>query len=429
MRVLFLCEIPDPGVGSSVRQMYQHARWLRAHGHETAVVATVRDPKDATETEIDGMRVFRLHSDYNVRFRPWVSLHNRVIDGPLERILNEYQPDVVHAHLVHTHLGYHALTQAKQSGARVVFSAHDVMVFCYQKLTCFHGGERTGGTGNDVVARLGKCIPCQRLRFRPGRNHAIQKVLQRDVDVFAVVSEALGDVLRANGIRVDAMVHNALAPIEPLPTAQETGAFRARLGLAGKQVIAMGGRLHEQKGVAKLLEMLALLAPRFPDLRLLVMGKKDIYTGEFEPLARRLGVADRVVPTGWLDGAELQRAYAATDIFVTPSICFDTFGLVNLEAMQHAKPVVATVFGGSKEVVLHGETGFIANPFDIGTFAGHLAELLEDPARATAMGLAGRRRWQQHFTIERYGRDFDRLYRPANGPDSGRGASPGPFQG
>ncbi|MEZ6019540.1 MAG: glycosyltransferase [Planctomycetota bacterium] len=53
---------------------------------------------------------------------------------------------------------------------------------------------------------------------------------------------------------------------------------------------------------------------------------------------------------GWLDGAELQMAYAATDIFVTPRSASDTFGLVNLEAMQHAKPVVATVFGGSKEV-------------------------------------------------------------------------------
>src|SRR5690606_3737684 len=125
----------------------------------------------------------------------------------------------------------------------------------------------------------------------------------------------------------------------------------------------IGGRLHEQKGVVQLLRMLQRLSSRFPELRLLVMGREELYRGEFEGEARNLGVADRVVTTGWLDGEDLQCAYAATDVFVTPSICFDTFGMVNLEAMEHAKPVVATVFGGSPEVVLDGETGLVANPY------------------------------------------------------------------
>ena len=187
MRILFLTEIPDPGVGSSVRQMYQHARWLRAQGHEVRVVSTVRSEADATPTEIEGTQVLRLHSDYPVRFRAWVSLHNRAIDAPLDAILKEFQPDIVHAHLVHTHLGYHALTQAHRAGARVIFTAHDVMVYCYQKLTCFHGGEAKEGRDYDVTARLSKCIPCQRFRFRPGRNARIRAVLERDVDRFVVV--------------------------------------------------------------------------------------------------------------------------------------------------------------------------------------------------------------------------------------------------
>ena len=62
-----------------------------------------------------------------------------------DRTQGEWRPDVVHAHLIHTHLGYHALTQARRAGAGVVFTAHDVMTFCYQKLTCFHGGSYRGG--------------------------------------------------------------------------------------------------------------------------------------------------------------------------------------------------------------------------------------------------------------------------------------------
>jgi glycosyltransferase involved in cell wall biosynthesis len=164
-------------------------------------------------------------------------------------------------------------------------------------------------------------------------------------------------------------------------------------------VVAIGGRLHSQKGVGKLLEMLALLAPDHPDLCLLVMGKAKIYEEEFLPQAQALGVAERVRTTGWLSGAELQQAYAAVDVFVTPSICFDTFGMVNLEAMEHSKPVVATSFGGSSEVVLHGETGFIANPFDLADFAGRVGELLGDPALAQEMGARGRVRLEEKFTI------------------------------
>jgi glycosyltransferase involved in cell wall biosynthesis len=162
--------------------------------------------------------------------------------------------------------------------------------------------------------------------------------------------------------------------------------------------------------VAKLLEMLARLAPGFPRLKLLVMGKREVYDREFSGLARRLGVADRVVPTGWLDGDELQCAYAAVDVFVTPSICFDTFGLVNLEAMQHPKPVVATTFGGSQEVIEHGRTGFIENPFDVEAYAGRIAELLNDPERARRMGELGRERLDAHFGMRRLADEFDEEY-------------------
>ena len=412
MKVLFLTEIPDPRVGSSVRQMYQEARRLRELGHEAVVVSTVRDAADATPTEIEGTRVYRLHSDYPVRWRAWVSLHNKVIDAPLDAILREEQPDVVHAHLVHTHLGYHSLTQAARSGAAVVFTAHDVMTFCYQKLTCFHGGEAHGGELYDIEARLSKCIPCQRGRFRPGRNGRIKVVLDRDVDRFTVVSDALGEVLSANGIRVDATVHNAIE-LGAEVSDQDVAAFRARLGLEGKQVLAIGGRLHSQKGVGKLLEMLALLRPEFPDVRLLVMGDRQVYDQEFLDQARGLGVDDLVVPTGWLEGAELRLAYGAADVFVTPSICFDTFGLVNLEAMEHRKPVVATSFGGSKEVVVEGETGFICNPFHLQAFTARLGQLLRDPGLRRRQGQAGYVLLQQRFTIERLTEEFLEVYRAA----------------
>jgi glycosyltransferase involved in cell wall biosynthesis len=411
VRILFLNDLWDPRIGSSVRQMYQEAAALRSRGHEVAVASATQDrasigSRGWGETRILGTPVYALWSDYAPRWRGWVGLRNRRVLGPLRELLGAWTPDVVHTHLIHTHLSYAALTLARAAGAGVVFTAHDVMTFCYQKLTCFHGGEEHGGRLDDVRAYWQKCIPCQRLRYNPWRNAAIRRVLARDVDRFTAVSDALAQAIRANDIRVDRTIHNAIEPLARRPDAEAVRAFRARHGLEDRRLIAIGGRLHEQKGVKQLLRMLALLAPRFPDLRLLVMGKREVYEREFAALARELGVAERVVPTGWLDGEELERAYAAVDVFVTPSICLDTFGLVNLEAMQHAKPVVATVFGGSREVVEDGVTGAIENPFDIGRYAERIAELLADPSRARAMGEAGRLRVLERFTIERLTEEF-----------------------
>ena len=189
--------------------------------------------------------------------------------------------------------------------------------------------------------------------------------------------------------------------------------FREKHGLVGAQVFAIGGRLHEQKGVGKLLAMLGVLAHEFPDLRLIVMGKRSIYDEEFAPQAKALGVEDRVVPTGWLGPDELPLAYAAADVFVTPSLCFDTFGLVNLEAMEQSKPVVATTFGGSREVVEDGVSGFIENPFDVEAYAERIAGLLRAPETARAMGAAGRARLFERFTMARLADEFVEEYAAA----------------
>jgi glycosyltransferase involved in cell wall biosynthesis len=418
MRVLQLNDLYDPRIGSSVRQMYQHARRLRELGHEAEILSVTQDASLVGEdgvgrVEVEDCVVHLVHSDYDPRWRAWVGLDNPRVRESVRRVYERFRPDVVHSHLIHTHLSYRALTSAREAGAGVLFTAHDVMTFCYQKLTCFHGGVERGGLERDYPARASKCVPCQRLRFRPGRNRAIRRRLERDVDRFTVVSDELGRAISANGIRVDRTVWNAIEPHRALPAPEAVAAFREARGLSGAQLIAIGGRLHEQKGVGQLLRMLARLSDEFPDLRLMVMGKRDVYDREFAPLARELGVHDRVVPTGWLDGEELLCAYAAVDVFVTPSICFDTFGLVNLEAMEHARPVVATTFGGSPEVVLDGRTGAIANPLSIEEFSDAIARLLRDPEQAARMGQAGRQRMLERFTIARLTDEFLEEYKLA----------------
>jgi glycosyltransferase involved in cell wall biosynthesis len=430
MRVLFLNDLSDPRIGSSIRQMYQHAARLRELGHETAVVTAVPRREDATPTEIEGTPVFRLFSDYDPRWRAWVALDNRRVRAPFAAVLREWGPDVVHAHLIHTHLSYASLGAARRSGAGVVFTAHDVMTFCYQKLTCFHGGPEAGGELRDYAAHWQKCVPCQRFRYRPGRNTAIRRRLERDVHRVTAVSDELALAMRANGLRVDRVIHNALRPRAALPAPAAVAAFRREHGLEGAKIVAIAGRLHEQKGVLQLFRAIARVAERVEGVRLMVMGHRDVYEREFEAAAAELDVARLVVPVGWLDGDELACAYSATDVFVTPSICFDTFGLVNLEAMEHRRPVVATAFGGSPEVVEDDVTGFVVNPFRTEELAARIERLLLDPELARRLGEAGEQRLRERFTIRRLADEFLEEYSTAralaagSAPSGGAGEAP-----
>jgi glycogen(starch) synthase len=418
MRVLFLNDLHDPRIGSSIRLMYQEAAELRARGHETLVISTSKDPQAVGPTEIDGCRVERIHSDYPARFRAWVCLNNRAVVRQVRRILAEWKPDVVHAHLIHENLSYASLTAAREAGAGVVFTAHDSQTYCYQKLDCFHGGPERNWEDKQYTAHWSKCIPCQRLRYRPGRNRLIRRVLERDVDRFTVVSDELGRAVSENGIRVDRTVHNAIALQQHLPDETTIDAFRERFGLRGKQVIAMGGRLHILKGIEQLFLMLGSLRQEFPDLRLLVMGREKVFDG-FRAAARAAGVEDLVVPTGWLEGEDLLCAYGALDVMVGPSICFETFGMVSLEAMEFEKPVVVTTFGGCPEAVEHEKWGYVANPYRIEEFAGRIASLLRDPTLRARFGAEGRRQLATRFSIERltdeYVEEYERAMTLAKG--------------
>ena len=116
MRGLFLNDLSDPRIGSSIRQMYQQGARLRELGHETALATAVEDASQAGETEIEGMRVFRVHSDYPVRFRGYVSLEMARCENPSGRSSSapsgrRARPSPAHAPLLRV------LTAAREAGA------------------------------------------------------------------------------------------------------------------------------------------------------------------------------------------------------------------------------------------------------------------------------------------------------------------------
>ena len=174
-------------------------------------------------------------------------------------------------------------------------------------------------------------------------------------------------------------------------------ALRQRLDLAGKRVILIAGRLTREKGTIQVLQAMERLRQTLPQVRLLVLTSRDI-DSQIPTAYQHLRPMIRA--GGWLSGEDLRAAYQLADVVTVPSVVFDTFPTVNLEAMALGLPVVATCFGGSAEVVVDGVTGYIVNPFDTLEFAGRLERLLTDEGLRQEMGQRGRERIAAQFSLE-----------------------------
>ena len=174
------------------------------------------------------------------------------------------------------------------------------------------------------------------------------------------------------------------------------------------------GRLEARKGVDSLLESAVLLAASGVDFELRLVGDASLegpsgltYRDQFERDHPELG--DRVSFLGRVDDETLRREYMACDIFVAPSR-FESFGLILLEAMMFAKPIVATDIGGMREIINDGVSGFLVPPDDSGALADALGRLVESPELRARIGRGGREAFAQSFTLDTMAEGAERFY-------------------
>jgi glycosyltransferase involved in cell wall biosynthesis len=176
----------------------------------------------------------------------------------------------------------------------------------------------------------------------------------------------------------------------------------------GAPVIGVVAHLSLRKGHRYLLEALPILLRRFPDLVCLIVGEGALQAN-LEAHARQLGVAQAVRFLGFRpDAVQLM---VGMDVVVLPSVAKEGLGLALIEAGFLGKPTVASAAPGIDEVVVDGETGLLAPPGDAAALASCLAQVLADPALADRLGDAGRRRVQQHFSVDAMAERTEAIYR------------------
>jgi glycosyltransferase involved in cell wall biosynthesis len=231
----------------------------------------------------------------------------------------------------------------------------------------------------------------------------LSKVLGKRQGAVICLSRAIQDAMARGGVWLGntVVIHCGidLARYRQLVTPDE---LRARHGIApSAPVIGVVGNIRSWKGQETIVRATALVRERFPDVRCVLVGGAtagdEVYYRHLMTLCDQLGIADNVVFAGFQQNAiDYMRMM---DVVCHTSTSPEPFGIVTLEAMSLAKPLVSTTIGGPAEVVTDGDTGLLVDPGKPELLAAAIVRLLADPAFARAMGQRGYKHLLERFSL------------------------------
>lgn len=222
----------------------------------------------------------------------------------------------------------------------------------------------------------------------------LKRWVLRRADAVTVVSDAMREYCEQQGIAPDRVI------VQSMGVDLESKFTPGDSESAGDGLIFVG-RLVEKKGVAHLIEAVAILADRYPDLRLNIVGDGPL-RGSLEALANKLGVEGRVHFVGSILNEDVPDYLRAASISVMPSVVASSgdqegLGLVAVEALGCGCAVVAFDLPAVRDTIIDGETGLMAEPGNATDLADKIAMLLDDNVLRRALAEAGR-----HYAIGKF---------------------------
>jgi len=319
---------------------------LRERGHESTLVCPPDSGIDTVARE-NGIRVQNLFcaGDLDLPFA-----------YRLSQFLKDEKPDLVHCH--------------SRRGADIL------------------GG--LAATVADVPAVVSRRVDNTEMRV-------VAAIRYRPFSKVIAISNAIAEVLRDRGVEDERLeIIRSAVDIDAFPGTADCGAVRAEFGLAEDDfVVAAAGQLIPRKGHQFLLQAVADLKDRYPQLRLVVFGDGYLHN-QLEAQASSLGLDDVVQFAGFRD--DLDSFVSCFDLFAHPALA-EGLGVAALKAAAASVPVVGFAAGGMVEAVVHEETGLLVEPEDSDALGKAMARFIDNPDLRESFAAAGRERMQNDFSI------------------------------
>ncbi len=315
------------------------------------------------------------------------------------RLIDDVKADIVHAHNVYHHLTPAIFGAIQKKGIPAVMTVHDLKIGCPSKLMLAADGvcERCKGgkTWNAIGQRCLKgSLPLSAIAAFETTLHNALGSYKNNVDRFILPSHFHTNKLVEWGLPKEKTRY--------LPNAVDVSELTPDY-TPGERFVFVG-RVSEEKGLLTFVKAVAEsgtkativgTGPQLPELEALVAS-----TGADVEFA------------GYQTGDALFSLIREARALVLPSECYENAPVVLLEAYGVGTPVLGSDLGGIPELVVDGETGFVATAADVQSFATQLRRYADMPdAEVADMGRAGRRFVEERFSRELYLEGLLDIYR------------------
>lgn len=351
-------------------------REQRARGWQTFHLTSPKQGSNAQLHEsVDGLDFFRTPAapSASVSVPVWNEVRLiRALAHRLQQVVEQVRPDIIHAHSPVLN-ALPALQVGRRNGIPVVY---EIRAF-WEDAAVDHGSTREGSPRY----RATRALETHAIR-RAGHVFTICEGLRADIVARGIPSGKVTVIPNA----VDVEGFQLAQPADP--------ALQARWGLQGRTVLGFIGSFYAYEGLDLLVSAMPQLVRQRPDVCLLLVGGGP-QEAALKAQVQMLGLADRVVFTGRVPHAEVNRFYDLIDVLAYPRHSMRLTELVTplkpLEAMAQGHLFVASDVGGHKELIRHGETGWLFKADDRDALAAAVLDMLDHRDRWPQLRANGRR--------------------------------------
>lgn len=349
-------------------------REQRARGWQTFHLTSPKQGAvDAAEQTIDGLHFFRTQVQQPASKLPVLGelqLMN-ALTSRLQTVVDQVRPDIIHAHSPVLN-ALPALKVGRRNGIPVVY---EIRAF-WEDAAVDHGSTREGS-----------------LRYRATRALETRAIRQAG-HVFTICEGLRSDIVERGVPSAKVTVIPNAVDVQGFQLAQTPEpALQARWGLQGRTVVGFIGSFYAYEGLDLLVAALPQMLKSRPDMVLLLVGGGP-QDAALKAQAQALGLGAHVVFTGRVPHAEVNRYYDLIDVLAYPRHSMRLTELVTplkpLEAMAQGHLFVASDVGGHKELIRHGETGWLFKADDVNALSQAILDMLQHRARWPELRANGR---------------------------------------